>query len=66
MESIKEQLCEVCYEWCNGANFAQLCKMTDTYEGSIIRTLRRLNELLKQMASASNIIGNDELANRFN
>jgi ATP-dependent RNA helicase DOB1 len=39
--------------------------MTDTYEGSIIRTLRRLNELLKQMANASNLIGNEELGNRF-
>jgi len=39
--------------------------MTDTYEGSIIRTLRRLNELLKQMANASNIIGNEELGLKF-
>lgn len=65
MDSIKEQLVEVCYEWCNGANFATLCKMTDTYEGAIIRTLRRLNELLKQMANASNIIGNEELGHKF-
>jgi ATP-dependent RNA helicase DOB1 len=39
--------------------------MTDTYEGAIIRTLRRLNELLKQMANASNIIGNEELGHKF-
>ena len=46
------------FEWCSGANFAQICKMTEAYEGSLIRTLRRLNELLKQMAKASKTIGN--------
>ncbi len=32
--------------------------MSETYEGNIIRTLRRLNELLKKMAAAANFIGN--------
>ena len=58
MDSIKEQLVEVTYEWCNGADFGTICKMTDSYEGSVIRTLRRLNELLKNMATASRVIGN--------
>ena len=38
---------EVTFAWCNGATFAEICKMTDTYEGSIIRCLRRIDELLK-------------------
>lgn len=61
LASIKEQLCEVTYEWCSGANFSQICKMTESYEGSLIRTLRRLNELLKQMATAAKAIGNEVL-----
>lgn len=46
------------YEWCSGAHFSQICKMTESYEGSLIRTLRRLHELLKQMATAAKAIGN--------
>ena len=40
--------------------------MTDVFEGSIIRCMRRLEELLRQLASASKAIGNDELETKFN
>jgi ATP-dependent RNA helicase DOB1 len=59
MDSIKEHLIEVAYEWASGASFSQICKMTEAYEGSIIRTFRRLNELLKQMSKVSKEIGNE-------
>lgn len=39
--------------------------MTDLFEGSIIRCLRRLDELLKQMEEAAKVIGNKELENKF-
>jgi hypothetical protein len=56
-------LCDI---WCStGAKFADICKLTDTMEGSIIRVLRRLEELLRQLASASLAIGNSELKNMF-
>lgn len=35
--------------------------MTDTYEGSLIRMFKRLEELLRQMVMAAKAIGNDEL-----
>jgi len=38
---------DVTYEWANGKSFADICKMTNLFEGSIIRCLRRLDELLK-------------------
>ena len=43
IDSIKEQLIEITYDWCNGDSFETVCKKTDSYEGSIIRTWRRLN-----------------------
>lgn len=58
MNTIKEQLVEVTYAWCTGSTFEQICKMSDSFEGSIIRTLRRLDELLKQMDNAAKVIGN--------
>jgi ATP-dependent RNA helicase DOB1 len=39
--------------------------MTDIYEGSLIRLFRRLEELLRQMAQASKVLGSDELASKF-
>ena len=39
--------------------------MTDVFEGSIIRCMRREEELLRQMANAAKAIGNTELENRF-
>lgn len=40
-------------------------KMTKTYEGSLIRLFRRLEELLRQMAQAAKVMGNDDLMKKF-
>lgn len=40
-------------------------KMTDVYEGSLIRLFRRLEELLRQMAQAAKVMGSDELEQKF-
>ena len=39
--------------------------MTDVYEGSLIRTFRRLEEALRQMAEASKVMGSEELEKKF-
>jgi len=39
--------------------------MTDAFEGSIIRCIRRLEELMRQMCQAAKAIGNTELENKF-
>lgn len=39
--------------------------MTDVYEGSLIRLFRRLEELLRQMAQASKVMGSEELEQKF-
>lgn len=59
IDSIKEQLIEMTFDWCSGSDFETILKKTDSYEGSIIRTLRRLHELLKDMSTASKEIGNE-------
>lgn len=40
-------------------------KMTNAYEGSLIRLFRRLEELLRQMAQAGKVMGSEELTNKF-
>lgn len=39
--------------------------MTNVYEGSLIRLFRRLEELLRQMAQAAKVMGNDDLTKKF-
>jgi len=61
----KPYMMDVVHEWCKGASFSDLCKITDLFEGSIIRSMRRLEELLRQMVQAAKNIGNTELENKF-
>lgn len=65
LNQFKPHLMDVVFAWANGATFAQICKMTDVFEGSIIRCMRRLEEVLRQMCSAAKAIGNTELENKF-
>ena len=58
-------LMDVIIVWTKGQSFGELCKMTDAFEGSIIRCMRRLEELLRQMCQASKVIGNSDLENKF-
>ncbi|KAJ3174201.1 ATP-dependent RNA helicase mtr4 [Geranomyces variabilis] len=63
--SFRPDLMDVTYAWCQGAKFSQICKMTDIFEGSIIRSMRRLEELLRQLVAAAKSIGNTDLENKF-
>ena len=40
-------------------------KMTDVFEGNIIRLFRRLEELLRQMAQAARVMGGEDLEKKF-
>ncbi|KAF9793576.1 hypothetical protein SFRURICE_021593 [Spodoptera frugiperda] len=58
-------LMDVVLTWAKGASFLQICKMTDVFEGSIIRCMRRLEEVLRQLCQAAKNIGNTDLENKF-
>ncbi|KIK63891.1 hypothetical protein GYMLUDRAFT_221010 [Collybiopsis luxurians FD-317 M1] len=64
--SFKVELMDAVVQWCRGASFSDICKLTDDiFEGSVIRVFRRLGELLRQMAMAAKVIGNTELQEKF-
>ncbi|XP_014207983.1 superkiller viralicidic activity 2-like 2 [Copidosoma floridanum] len=65
IERFKPFLMDVVYAWCKGATFLQISQMTDIYEGSIIRCMRRLEEVLRQLSQAAKSIGNTDLENKF-
>jgi ATP-dependent RNA helicase DOB1 len=55
----------IAYAWCKGAKFSEVIKLTEIMEGSIVRAIRRLDELLRQLAQACTSIGNRELNAKF-
>ncbi|KAJ5172430.1 rRNA-processing arch domain-containing protein [Penicillium capsulatum] len=65
VQSFHWELMEVVYDWAHGKSFAEICKMTDVYEGSLIRVFRRLEECLRQMAQASKAMGSEDLEKKF-
>ncbi|XP_020281762.1 superkiller viralicidic activity 2-like 2 [Pseudomyrmex gracilis] len=65
VDRFKPYLMDVIYAWSKGATFLQICKMTDIFEGSIIRCMRRLEEVLRQLCQAAKGIGNADLEIKF-
>lgn len=56
---------EAVFAWCKGVKFVQVQELTGSFEGTTIRTLRRLEELIRQVAVAAKAIGNVELQTKF-
>ncbi|CAF1023234.1 unnamed protein product [Rotaria sp. Silwood1] len=65
VDGFKPYMMDVVKAWVDGQSFASICQMTSIYEGSIIRCIRRLEELLRQMCCAAKAIGNSELEVKF-
>lgn len=65
-ETFKTNMMQLTYEWCSGKSFPEICMLTDMFEGSIIRNLRRLEELMRELAEAAASIGNAQLQEKFN
>ncbi|CAG9326340.1 unnamed protein product [Blepharisma stoltei] len=65
VNSYKPSLMEAVYAWAHGSKFSEICTLTDTYEGTIIRCIRRLHELLRQLEDAAKSIQSHDLAQKF-
>ncbi|EJT99659.1 antiviral helicase [Dacryopinax primogenitus] len=63
--SFRVELMDVVIRWCRGASFGEIIKLTDQFEGNLIRVFRLLGELIRQMVEASQAIGNEELKEKF-
>ncbi|VEL40558.1 unnamed protein product [Protopolystoma xenopodis] len=65
VNSFKPHLMDLVVAWAEGANFSSICQNTALFEGTIIRSLRLLEELLRQMANAARSIDNAILEAKF-
>ena len=59
-------LMEIVYEWVSGKKFYEICKINRRiYEGTIIRCMRRLEELITELQKATAVVGDDVLKGKF-
>lgn len=54
-------ICAVVYQWARGVSFKEITQMTLIHEGSIVRCITRLDELLKDVRNAARVVGNPSL-----
>ena len=65
-EGFCDTLCDPVLKWCTGTPFGQLLANTDLFEGTLIRAVRRLDELLMQLSAAAAAVGDVKLRDKFN
>ncbi|CAN1323954.1 DExH-box ATP-dependent RNA helicase DExH10 [Linum perenne] len=63
--TVRPFLLDVIYCWSKGASFAEVIQMTDIFEGSVIRSARRLDEFLNQLRAAAEAVGETSLEEKF-
>merc|ERR1712187_321462 len=66
VEKLKPQLMDVVLGWLEGKRFYEIMNQCNLYEGSVVRVIRRLEELVRELATAAKQIGNQELEKKLN
>jgi len=65
LDKFNPGMMEAVFAWCKGAKFVEVQKLTGSFEGTTIRTLRRLEELIRQITNAAKAFGDKELEAKF-
>lgn len=63
--SFRPDIMEVAYAWCKGAKFVEVMQIVQVFEGSLIRAMKRLEEVLQQLVVAAHSIGEIDLETKF-
>ncbi|XP_024538268.1 DExH-box ATP-dependent RNA helicase DExH9 [Selaginella moellendorffii] len=65
VNSFRPDIMEGVHAWCTGKSFLEVLKVAEVFEGSLIRALRRLEELVQQLVTASKAIGEADMEAKF-
>ncbi|XP_022147197.1 DExH-box ATP-dependent RNA helicase DExH9 [Momordica charantia] len=63
--SFRPDIMEAVYAWAKGSKFYEIMEITQVFEGSLIRAIRRLEEVLQQLILAAKSIGETDLQSKF-
>ncbi|WFD36371.1 Antiviral helicase ski2 [Malassezia cuniculi] len=64
-EGVRTGLAEVVYEWALGTEFSKIMELTDVGEGTIVRTITRIDETLRNLCDAARVAGDMELLGKM-
>ena len=56
VESFRPELMDAVSAWVRGAKFGELVRGSDFFEGSLVRAIRRLEELMRQVGSSTSCV----------
>ncbi|KAJ4846922.1 ATP-dependent RNA helicase mtr4 [Turnera subulata] len=65
VSSFRPDIMEAVYAWARGSKFYEIMEITQVFEGSLIRAIRRLEEVLQQLIQAAKSIGETEMEAKF-
>lgn len=65
MSKLNPNMFQVILMWYEGKSFMEITKATELYEGSLIRNIKRLYELVKQLIECADVIGNKDLKEKL-
>ncbi|XP_073269885.1 DExH-box ATP-dependent RNA helicase DExH9 [Primulina huaijiensis] len=65
VSSFRPDVMEAVYAWAKGSKFYEIMEISQVFEGSLIRAIRRLEEVLQQLIQAAKSIGETELEVKF-
>ncbi|ONK56818.1 uncharacterized protein A4U43_C10F13320 [Asparagus officinalis] len=65
VNSFRPDIMEAVYEWAKGSKFFEIMEMTQVFEGSLIRAIRRMEEVLQQLILVAKSIGETQLEAKF-
>ncbi|RDX63204.1 DExH-box ATP-dependent RNA helicase DExH9, partial [Mucuna pruriens] len=65
VKSFRPDIMEAVYAWAKGSKFYEIMEITQVFEGSLIRAIRRLEEVLQQLIEAAQSIGETQLEAKF-
>merc|ERR1712187_810075 len=65
VQKLKPQLMDVVLGWLEGKRFYEIMNQCNLYEGSVVRVIRRLEELVRELATGAKQIGNSELEKKL-
>ena len=62
---VNNALIEVVYEWACKKDFAEVCMLTTAMEGIVVKTIMRLEILMRSIKNACSVIGNNVLLKKL-
>ena len=61
VHSFRPDIMEAVYAWAKGSKFYEIMEIARVFEGSLIRAIRRMEEVLQQLIVAAKSIGETQL-----